>query len=108
MSIILPYAQLDAPGLPTVITETGYETNPADSYGGADQTVQAKYTLDILVDAFLDGVSQTYLYELFDEGGQHFGLFNTDGTPKLVATAIHNLTTLLAIPAAPPPLLLEA
>jgi trimeric autotransporter adhesin len=98
MSIILPYAEIDAPGLPIVITETGYETNPADGYSGADQTVQAKYTLDILVDAFLDGVSQTYLYELFDEGGQNFGLFNTDGTPKLVATAIHNLTTLLADP----------
>jgi hypothetical protein len=100
LTAFLPSAQIDAPGLPTVITETGYETNPADGYSGADQTVQAKYTLDLLVDAFLDGVSQTYLYELVDEGGQEFGLFNADGTPKLVATAIHNLTTLLADPGA--------
>ena len=98
MGVILPFATIDAPGLPEVITETGYETNPADSYSGADQTVQAKLTLDTLMDAFKAGVSETYLYELFDEGGSDFGLFNADGTPKLVATAIHNLTTLLADP----------
>jgi hypothetical protein len=28
--------------------------------------------------------------------GAHFGLFNNDGTPKLAATAIHNLTSILA------------
>ena len=98
MSVILPFAMIDAPGLPEVITETGYETNPADTYGGADQTVQAKLTLDELMDAFKAGVSETYLYELFDEGGSDYGLFNADGTPKLVATAIYNLTTLLADP----------
>jgi hypothetical protein len=95
---ILPFAHLDAPGLPTVITETGYETNPADGYSGADQTVQAKYTLDSLMDAFKAGVSKTYLYELLDEGGYNWGLFDSNGTPKLAATAIHNLTTILADP----------
>lgn len=98
MSVSLPYAQLDAPGLPTVITETGYETNASDNYSGVDPTVQAKLTLDELLDAFKDGVSQTYLYELLDEGGQYFGLFNADGSPKVAATAIHNLTTILADP----------
>jgi hypothetical protein len=98
LSLLLPYAQLDAPGLPTVITETGYDTNPADTYSGVDQTVQAKLTLDTLMDAFKAGVSQTYLYELFDDASGNWGLFNADGTPKLAATAIHNLTTLLADP----------
>ncbi len=98
MSVILPYAQIDAPGLPTVITETGYETNVADTYGGVDDTAQAKLTLDELMDAYKDGVSQTYLYELFDEGSQYYGLFTAGGTPKLAATAIHDLTTLLADP----------
>ena len=98
LAYLLPFSQLDAPGLPTVITETGYETNPADTYSGVDQTVQAKLTLDTLMDAFKDGVAQTYLYELFDEGGQNFGLFNSDGTPKLAATAIHDLTTILSDP----------
>lgn len=49
-------------------------------------------------------MSATYLYELFDRDSSasntnpeaNFGLFNSDGTPKLAATAIHNLTTILA------------
>ena len=96
LNYLLGFPKIDTPGLPLVITETGYETDPADTYSGVDQTVQAKLTLDTLMDAYKDGVSETYLYELIDEGGQEFGLFNADGTPKLAATAIHNLTTILA------------
>ena len=98
LSDLLTFPQIDTPGLPTVITETGYETNAADTYSGVDQTVQAKLTLDTLMDAFKDGVPQTYLYELIDEGGGYFGLFTANGAPKLAATAIHDLTTLLSDP----------
>lgn len=96
LSALLPFALIDAPGLPEVITEGGYATNPAYPYSGVDQTVQAKLTLDELMDGFKDGISKTYLYELFDDSGADYGLFNADGTPKLAATAIHNLTTILA------------
>ncbi|WP_246230641.1 Ig-like domain-containing protein, partial [Bradyrhizobium cytisi] len=104
-------AQWDASGLPVVFTETGYDTMTSDPMSGVDQTVQAKYTLDTLMDAFKDGVAQTFLYELFDEASDpnftnkeaHFGLFNSDGSPKLVATAIHNLTTILSDPNASQP-----
>ena len=49
----------------------------------------------------------TYLYDLMDEIpnpsltdiADTFGLFNSDGTPKLAATAVHNLTSILADPA---------
>jgi hypothetical protein len=103
---LLPYAHLDASGLPTVITETGYTTNGGSGYNSADQTVQAKYTLDTLMDAYKDGVSKTFLYELLDEhpdptnsnAQNHYGLFNSDGTPKLAATALHNLTAILSDP----------
>ena len=80
-----------------MITETGYETNATDSYSGVDPTDQAKLTLDLLLDAFKDGVSKTYLYDLMDDG-QSFGLFTANGAPKLVATALHDLTTLLSDP----------
>ena len=108
LNIILPFAKLDAPSLPTVITETGYNTDPNDHYSGVDQTVQAKYTLDTLMDGTKDGVGTTYLYELLDDfsdpantnAQDHFGLFNSDGTPKLAATAIHNLTAILNDPGA--------
>jgi putative heme iron utilization protein len=89
---------------PVVITETGYTTKSDTPYIGADENVQAKSILNTLVDAYKDGVSTTYLYQLLDASADndpsnpesHYGLFNSDGTPKLAATAIHNLTTILA------------
>src|SRR5258707_4681212 len=87
---------------PSVITETGYTTQANTQYLGVDQTVQAKSILNTLVDAYKAGVGTTYLYELLDGSSSstnpqdHFGLFNSDGTPKLAATAIHNLTTILS------------
>ncbi|WP_256809069.1 hypothetical protein [Bradyrhizobium sp. Bra64] len=94
-------ASTSSPNNPSVITETGYTTLASYSGLGVDQLVQAKSILNSLVDAFKDGVTTTYLYELLDHGSSSdpegkFGLFNADGTPKLAATAIHNLTTLLA------------
>jgi hypothetical protein len=99
-------ARWDAAGLPVIFTEAGYDTMTSDPMSGVDQTVQAKYTLDTLMDAFKNGVAQTFPYELFDEASDpnftnseaHFGLFNNDGSPKLVATAIHNLTAILSDP----------
>lgn len=104
-------ARWDAAGLPVIFTEAGYDTMTSDPMSGVDQMIQAKYTLDTLMDAFKNGVAQTFLYELFDEASDptftdkeaHFGLFNNDGSPKLVATAIHNLTTLLNDPNASQP-----
>lgn len=88
---------------PRVITEDGYDTDPNDP-NGVSQLAQAQGDTDILLDAYKSGVSQTYLYELLDEkpdpnntnSEMHFGLFNNDNTPKLAATAIHDLTTILA------------
>lgn len=98
LSYLVNFATIDAPGLPVVITETGYNTDTTDTYSGVDQTVQAKFTLDTLVDAYKMGVANTYLYELLDEPGSSWGLFNADGTPKLAATALHNFTTILHDP----------
>jgi len=95
---LIGFAQINAPGLPVVITETGYNTDITDGYSGVDQLVQAKMELDTLVDAYNMGVSQTYLYELLDEPGSSWGIFNADGTPKLAAIALHNFTTILNDP----------
>jgi hypothetical protein len=88
---------------PRVITEDGYNTD-TNSASGVSQAVQAQDDVKILLDAYSSGVSTTYLYELLDEKSDptdansemHYGLFNYDNTPKLAATAIHNLTTILA------------
>lgn len=97
-------AQHAVPGKGVVITETGYQTGPtANGWEGVDQATQAKLTLNLLADATKLGVSQTYLYQLKDyrdtgvaSPDNHLGLFDTAMNPKPVATAIHNLTAILA------------
>jgi hypothetical protein len=90
---------------PAVYTETGYSSSGGSSGGlvPVNQDVQAKYTLDLLMDAAKDGISKTYLYQLMDgyqpgspQGDDGFGLFDPNNAPKEAATAIHNLTTILA------------
>lgn len=92
-------------GKPTVLTEAGYYTAPNSSnWGGVDQATQAKQTLNLLMDATKLGVSHTYLYQLLDAYAdpsalsvdKNLGLFDLSNNPKLAATAIHNLTTILA------------
>jgi hypothetical protein len=83
-----------------VITEFGYDTMLNAS------NIQAKYVLDGVLDAYQAGASKTYLYELLDDNPDpgmtnvqdHFGLFNADGSPKPAATALHNMTSILADP----------
>lgn len=98
------------PGAPIYVTEAGYFNLPGSYRGweGVDSTTQAKMTLNLLMDAASTGVSETYLYDLVDDGvdasntfgPDHFGLFTYSGQAKPVATAIHNLTTILADPGA--------
>ena len=95
-------AQLAAPGKPVITTEMGWYTDgSAIDSSNVSQTVQAKYMLDGLLDAYQAGDAKTYLYELVDQHAKsdsedNFGLFNADGTAKPAAVALHNLTTLLA------------
>ncbi|MDH2343430.1 RHS repeat protein [Bradyrhizobium sp. SSUT77] len=103
LAAALKLASSVSPNDPSVITETGYTTLSTTPFLGANESVQAKSILNTLMDAFKDGVGTTYLYELLDRNSSssdtdpqsHFGLFYDDGTPKLAATAVHNLTTIL-------------
>ena len=83
-----------APFGPAVYTETGYSNT--GTYGAnIGLQGQAAYTLDLLMDDAQNGIARTYLYELLEEG-DGFGLFTTSNTPTPAATAIHNLTSILA------------
>ena len=94
---------INAPGEPMAITETNYTSAPGIK-GSVSEAVQAKYDLDLVMDAMQAGVEALYFYELLDERADpdqtnnedHFGLFRADGSPKPAATALHNLTTILA------------
>ena len=102
------YYNFDAPQ--KVITELGFYTTSDASYNltptdpgyslGVTPVVQGEVILNCLMDAWAQGFSNTYLYELFDDykstsAENFFGLFNNDGSPKPVATYIHNLTSVL-------------
>lgn len=97
------YAQASAPGEPVYITEIGISSSGygTSNWGVTDEDTQAVINVNALLSSFSAGAEMTFLYELMDEPyasntqEQHFGLFHVDGSPKPVATAIHNLTTIL-------------
>lgn len=91
------------PGQTQYLTETGYTSATAQQAGSqaVNEDVQAKYTLNLLMDAYKQGYGKTFLYELFNQGTDgsqenSYGLFANDGSAKPVANAIHNLTSALA------------
>ena len=84
-----------------VMTETGFSTNTGwvkNDSPVMTETAQAILDINLYLDGFLQGVQKTYIYELYDEW-QGYGLFKNQQSnfaPKQAATAIHNLTTILA------------
>ena len=85
-------AQLET--LPRVTTETGWDTV---SNSGGERT-QGTVLVNTYLAQFKRQWRYTFIYQLRDgEGGNdNLGLFNSNSTPKLAATYIHNLTTILA------------
>ena len=91
--------------LPLVITEFGYFSLPQAGWYmlGVDEQTQAKGVLNGYMDAAAAGVKRLYVYELLDEkpdptrknDEMHYGLFRNDNSPKPVAYAIRNLTSIL-------------
>ena len=111
LGTFLPYEYLEhwtkfplvfAPGLPRVITEGGWPTNPADVQG-VDEPTQAKNLLFYELDAFSQGIRRIYFYELSDDQPDpantktesHFGVFRPDGSPKPAAIMLANLHEIL-------------
>jgi hypothetical protein len=93
------------PGKPIVLTEAGYYTLPGKvGWGGVDDATQARLIVNLLLDAAYIGAKRTYLYQLLDaypdpddtKQESHFGLFDLHYRPKPAATAIRNLTELMA------------
>ena len=93
---------------PAVFTEIGYSACnditqcQFQNSNEVDETTQAKQTLDIPLDAVLNGISDVYLYELLEAYASEasattaaFGLFrySLTGTliPRPAAVALHNM-----------------
>jgi hypothetical protein len=91
--------------MPLVVTEFGYASMPQSGWLviGVNDKVQAKATMNGLFNGFADGVTRTYLYELFDQKADasnknremHFGMFTNTREKKPLAIAMHNMTTIL-------------
>jgi hypothetical protein len=80
--------------LPRVTTETGWDS--VSGVGG--ERTHGVVLVNTYLAQFKRGWRYTFIYQLRDgEGGSgNHGLFNPSSTPKLAATYIHNLTTILA------------
>ena len=89
------YSESELLTLPRVTTETGVTLE-----GPITEQVQALLYLSVYLDQFKRGWRHTSIYLLrdrSDEGGnQTFGFYKPDYTPRLAASYLHNLTTILA------------
>lgn len=90
---------------PVVMTEFGYNTGPVTPWPTpVDEYTQALLLLNGVFDAISLGVRRIYIYELLDEKADpefkipnlHWGIYKFGGAPKVAATALHNLTRILA------------
>lgn len=91
----LDQANIDAPGMPVEVTETGYMAYPTTTTPYTlPESVEASYTPRTLLLAFQKGIKRTYLYELLDEvSSPGYGLLSSDLTPKPAFTAVENLVS---------------
>lgn len=78
------------------ITETGYSTQISGNPDGVNDEVQGINSLNEYFDAAYEGNQRTYLYQLLEayndsSSDTHYGMFNYDGSPKIIAQALHNI-----------------
>jgi hypothetical protein len=95
----LDQATIDAPGLPTDITETGYLSFPSTTTAyTVPESVTASYIPRTLLLAFRHGYDKTYFYQLIDDptSPQGYGLLNSDFSEKPGFTALRNMFSLLS------------
>jgi hypothetical protein len=87
------YSNAELETLPRVTTETGW-----DAAHPEDERVQGTILVNTYLAQFKRGWRYTFVYQLGEGegGGGNQGVFHQNWTPKLAATYIHNLTSILA------------
>lgn len=95
------YSNAELQVLPRVTTETGWEAATVEQ-----ERTQGTVLVNTYLAQFKRGWRYTFIYQLGEGegGGGNHGLFHENWTPKLAATYIHNLTSILDddIPVATP------
>jgi hypothetical protein len=85
-----PYSA--GPRLPRVTTETGWPTD-----GSITPDQQGKLLVNLYLSAAKRNWSYTFIYRMFDDNWASWGIYALDHmTPKLAATYIHNMTSILS------------
>ncbi len=88
----LDTANVDAPGVPVVMTETGYVMTPNPQQYEIPESTGASYIPRTLLLTYMNGVKRTYLYELLDEvGSPGYGMIDSNMNPKPAFLAVQNL-----------------
>jgi hypothetical protein len=96
-------SQINAPGLPMQIGETGYMSWPTTSTPfTVPENVTASYLPRTLLLAFKHGFDKTFFYQLIDDptSPQGYGLLRNDFSEKPGFTALKNMLSLLSDPGA--------
>jgi Chitobiase/beta-hexosaminidase C-terminal domain len=93
---------LDAPGTPDMITETGYMAYPTATQAGTiPESVEASYIPRTVLLSFIKGIKRTFIYELVDETSTTgYGLLANDFSEKPAFAALKNLIATLQDPGA--------
>lgn len=91
------YTEQDLVTLPRVTTETGIAINKEE---GITEKLQAAMYMNLYLCQFKQGWTYTAIYLLKarsnEPAHESFSFYNLDGSPKLAAHYLHNLTTILA------------
>jgi hypothetical protein len=92
--------QIDAPGVPEQITETGYQTTPGQlPQYWIPANVEAQYIARTYFLAYLHGFGRTYVYEFLDDpDSPNFGMIDGNLNPRPVYYEVKNLIGALADP----------
>ena len=93
---------LDAPGTPDMVTETGYMAFPSATQAGTiPESVEASYIPRTLLLTFAQGIKRTFIYELVDETTTTgYGLLANDFSTKPAFTSLKNMISTLEDPGA--------
>jgi hypothetical protein len=95
----LDNAQTDAPGVPSIVTETGYLAPPTVGPYELPESVEVKYAPRTALEMFSRGIVKSYFYELLDDPSQPgYGLLRKDFSRKPAFTAVSNLIRVLSDP----------
>lgn len=94
-------SNIENPGQPPIVTETGYESQPGGCQWNAGSVGQERYDLRLLLNDWNNGIIKTYLFSFLDDYGNdgcYLGIVNDSYVAKPAYTAIQNLITALADP----------